>query len=87
MYSKFTYPYFYQNQMRSSNNLVNNSYVNPNDERFFPFLAPFLLGGVTGALIAPAFYNRPCYNCVYPQPIPYQYNNYYYTQPYYYRTK
>ena len=82
MYSKYNYPYFYPCQVRNSNN----NYSDSNDERFFPFLGPFLLGGVTGALVAPAFYNnRPCYNCVYPQPIPYQYNNYYYAQPYYYR--
>jgi len=35
------------------------------------FLAPFLLGGITGGLLAPAFYPRPYYN------------NYYYPYPYY----
>ena len=52
------------------------------DERFVGgFAFPFLLGGVTGAAIAPAFfggYNRPPY-----------YNNYYYQPypgPYYPRT-
>ena len=33
------------------------------------FLGPFILGGITGGLIAPAFYNRPNYpmpyNCCY----------------------
>lgn len=51
------------------------------DDRFVGgFAFPFLLGGVTGAAIAPAFFggynNRP----------PYYYNNYYYPpyyQPYY----
>ena len=45
------------------------------------FLGPFLLGGLTGGLIAPAFYNNYGYN----RP-PYYYNNYYYVPyPYYYR--
>jgi len=47
----------------------------PNDNRFVGggFLGPFLLGGVTGGLVAPLFYggyNRPYYN------------NYYYPYPY-----
>ncbi len=49
------------------------------------FLGPFILGGITGGLLAPAFYRRPNY---YPYYYPYQYNNYYYYpyQPYgYYR--
>ena len=52
------------------------------DERFIGggFAFPFLLGGVTGAAIAPAFFggynnNRP----------PYYYNNYYYYYPPYYQ--
>lgn len=46
-----------------------------NGNRIVPggFLAPFLLGGITGGLLAPAFYPRPIY---YP-PIPY-----YYPRPY-----
>ena len=49
-----------------------------NDDRFMGgFLGPFLLGGVTGGLVAPLFYggynNRPYY---------YYYNNYYYPYPY-----
>jgi len=49
-------------------------YQNPNvqggnDERFVGALAPFLLGGITGGLIAPAFYGggygRPTYNTYY----------------------
>ena len=33
----------------------------PGDDRFIGggFLAPFLLGGITGGLLAPAFYPRP----------------------------
>lgn len=46
-----------------------------NDERFVPFLAPFLLGGITGGLLAPAFYGPRYGNQVY-------YNNYYPYPPY-----
>lgn len=49
---------------------------NYNDERF-GFLGPFLLGGITGGLVAPFFYQqRP--------PYPYYTNNYYYQYPPYY---
>lgn len=41
---------------------------NPNDERFGGFLAPFLLGGITGGLLAPAFYPRPVYPPFAPYP-------------------
>lgn len=44
------------------------------------FIGPFLLGGLTGGLIAPLFYNRP--NYYYYQPYPYYPYNYYYG-PYY----
>lgn len=51
------------------------NYQNSSDERLIGgFAFPFLLGGVTGAAIAPAFwggYNRPYYQ------------NYYYYPPYY----
>ena len=41
------------------------------------FLTPFILGGITGGLVAPYFYNnRPNY---YYYPYPY-YQNYYYYQ-------
>lgn len=43
------------------------------------FFGPFILGGITGGLLAPAFYPRPYYNSR-----PY-YNNYYpyqYYRPY-----
>ena len=39
------------------------------------FLGPFILGGITGGLISPIFYNNRPY---------YPYPNYYYG-PYYYR--
>lgn len=45
---------------------------NPNNDRI-GFLGPFLLGGITGGLLAPAFYPRPYY---YPYP-PYYYGPYY----------
>ena len=47
------------------------------------FIAPFLLGGLTGAVLSPYFYPRPYY---YPQY--YSYSPYYYpypSGPYYYR--
>lgn len=47
-----------------------------NNERL-GFLGPFLLGGITGGLVAPLFNNNGYY--------PYQvYNNYYYPYPPYY---
>lgn len=50
-----------------------------NGDRFFGggFLGPFILGGITGGLLAPAFNNRP-YGYGY-------YNNNYYYPPYYYQ--
>lgn len=46
------------------------------------FLAPFLLGGITGGLLAPAFtnQNRPCCG---PYPAPYYPQQYPYYGPYY----
>lgn len=72
MYQNYytTTPYSYQNV--SQNN---------NEERIGGFVFPFLLGGVTGAALAPNFWgggygynNRP----------PYYYSNNYYYPPYYY---
>lgn len=68
--------YQYFNQI-PSNNMMYKNYTpsnypmntNPNDERLIGgFAFPFLLGGVTGAALAPAF-NRP----VYYAPAPYYY--------------
>lgn len=54
---------------------------NVNDERFFSgFLGPFILGGITGGLVAPFFNGNNNNNYQYP---PYYTNNYYYP-PYYY---
>ena len=43
------------------------------------FLGPFILGGITGGLIAPAFYRPPYYNQYpnYPMPYSYYYGGYY----------
>lgn len=59
MYTNFNRPNFYPNYGRVNNNRVG-------------FLGPFILGGITGGLLAPAFY-RPVYN--YP-PYPYYYRPY-----------
>lgn len=68
----------YQNP-RNFNN-YNKQYMPNNNDRFIGggFLGPFLLGGVTGGLVAPLFYggyNRPYYsnNYYYPYPYPYPY--------------
>ena len=45
------------------------------------FLGPFILGGITGGLVAPLFYNNRPYG-YYPQPY---YQQTYYPQYYYYR--
>ncbi|MBR3116880.1 MAG: hypothetical protein IKF36_03285 [Bacilli bacterium] len=37
------------------------------------FFGPFILGGITGALVTPLFYNnRPNYYYPYPYPYPYR---------------
>ena len=61
--------YYYPN-MRNSYSSMSNS------NRFIGggFLGPFVLGGITGGLLAPAFYPRPYYN---------NYNPYPYYGPYY----
>ena len=59
-------------------NVYRNYPIINNDDRFIGggLVFPFLLGGVTGAALAPAFWNRP-----YGRP----YNYYYQPYPYYYR--
>ena len=55
-----------------------------NGDRFIGggFLGPFILGGITGGLLAPSFYPRPYYGPVPmpypPYPVPYTQNQYYY---------
>ena len=53
------------------------------DDRFVPFLAPFLLGGIGGLAVAPLF-ARPPYPVPYPAPypVPYQTTNQNYYRPY-----
>ena len=55
-------------------------YNNSNNERFNGgFLGPFILGGITGGILAPAFYPKPAYYP--PRPIYYQ-PVYYPSRPY-----
>lgn len=60
----------------NSSNMPSTPYQNTSNDRFIGggFLGPFILGGITGGLLAPAFYGpnygRPTY-----------YNNYYYPYP------
>lgn len=80
---KYNYIYSYPNN--SYQNYKNNNYQN--DERLLGagFLGPFVLGGITGGLVAPFFYgpgygnNRP--PVYYYQPGPYR-PPYYYGRPY-----
>ena len=58
------------------------NYNTTNNDRFIGggFLGPFILGGLTGGLVAQLFYgNRPNYNYYYPYPYPttYYYGGYY----------
>lgn len=46
------------------------------DNDRFGFFGPFLLGGITGGLLAPAFGPRPFYPAYQPYP-PYYYGPYY----------
>lgn len=63
---------------QSMNNYANNmKYPNNNDDRLVGPIFPFLLGGVTGAAIAPAFWRPSPYYRPYPYP--------YYPYPPYYR--
>ena len=57
---------------------VPKNYKYQNGDRFVGgFLGPFVLGGITGGLLAPAFYQRPYYNNYYPYPVSYYYGGYY----------
>lgn len=71
----------YQYQTPYSDNFRNQ------DDRIIAggFAAPFLLGGLTGALLAPYAYNRPYYQ-PYPAYYPY-YQPYPYPYPYPYRRR
>ncbi|MDO4963058.1 MAG: hypothetical protein Q4E75_03060 [bacterium] len=64
-------------------NQIPTNFRNQNiDNRFIGggFLGPFILGGVTGGLVAPLFNNGYGYN----RPNYYYNNNYYYPYPPYY---
>ena len=71
------YPNNYYKNMGYNMYPGNNNYKNNNGDRFVGgFLGPFLLGGITGGLLAPSFYPRPIYPpVVYPAypvyPVPY----------------
>ena len=58
---------------RNFNNSISSPYNN-SDDRIIAggFLGPFLLGGITGGLVSPLFYNnpRPYYNNNYYPPYP-----------------
>lgn len=75
MYNSNSYYYPYQKYMNNKNN--------KNDERLAGgFIFPFLLGGVTGAAVAPAFWNNNNNQGVFiPAPYQYQYNPYQYYYP------
>ena len=67
--NQYSWNYPYQQQINT------NFSSNTQDERLIGggFAFPFLLGGVTGAALAPAFfggYNRPYYNNYYYYPYP-----------------
>ena len=77
----------YNNNIPQYGNSMQKKYSNPrpNDgDRFIGggFLGPFILGGITGGLLAPSFYPRPYYGPVPmpypPYPVPYTQNQYYY---------
>jgi len=70
----------YSNMMYQ--NTDNIHYISEDDERLLGggFAFPFLLGGVTGAALAPSFYRPyPYYNNYYPP--------YYYNRPFYPRRR
>lgn len=78
-----------QNYVKTSYGIPYQYYKNVpnNDDRFIGggFLGPFILGGITGGLLAPTFIggygpNRPCcgpYPAPYPAPYPVYYPPYY----------
>lgn len=74
MYSN-NIPHNYGNMQRPNNN--------NNNERFFGgFAVPFVLGGITGGLIANSRPNYPVYYPYYQQYRPYPYYPYYPYRPY-----
>ncbi len=64
-------PYVYNNKAYPYSKPYNQ------DDRFAGgFLGPFVLGGITGGLLAPAFYPRPYQPYPAPPPAPYPYQPY-----------
>ncbi len=61
------YPNYQNAQNTSYSNNYNKYPMNYNNDRQFGFFGPFILGGITGGLLAPAFYPRPNYR---PYPYP-----------------
>ena len=59
-------------------NYPNRPIPNQNNNRFFGggFLGPFILGGITGGLLAPSFNQRPIYGPIPIYPVPMYPNNY-----------
>ncbi len=53
-----------------------NRYPIPQNNDRVGFLGPFILGGITGGVVAPYFWNRPNYQPYPPYP-PYYYGGYY----------
>ena len=80
MYQNYNKQQFYNQKPNNNYQQFYNSSYN-NDNRFIGggFLWPFILGGLTGGLVAPLFYgNRPNYNYYYPYPTTYYYGGGYY---------
>ena len=66
----------YPNQLYSYNRPGRPNRPNFHGNDRIGFFGPFLLGGITGGLLAPAFYPRPYYPPYQPLP-PYYYGPYY----------
>ena len=75
MYNNNNIPQNYQSMQMRRTNRYNNS---NNGDRFFGggFFGPFILGGLTGGLIANSRPNYPVYYTPYPYYQPYQYYGY-----------
>ena len=71
-------PQNYGNMQRPNNRRLNNN----NDRLFGGFAVPFVLGGITGGLIANSRPNYPVYYPYYQQFRPYPYYPYYPYRPY-----
>lgn len=70
MYNSYKIPKNFNNYSTYSS--MNKPIINNSNDRFIGggFVGPFLLGGITGGLVSPLFYNN--------RPRPYYYYNYYY---------